>query len=80
MKLEIITPEKRLFDGKVKLVQVPGTKGSFEILKNHAPVISTLNQGKIKVIEDSDKTEFFDIVSGIVEVKSNVITILAVTG
>lgn len=80
MKLEIITPEKKLFEGKVKLVQVPGAKGSFEILKNHAPVISTLNRGKIKVIAENDKTDFFDIVSGIVEVKSNVITILAVTG
>jgi len=80
VKLEIITPEKKLFDGKVKLVQVPGVKGSFEILKNHAPVISTLNQGKIKVIAENDKAEFFDIVSGIVEVRSNIITILAVTG
>ena len=79
MKLEIITPEKRLFDGKVKLVQVPGTKGSFEILKNHAPIISTLAAGKIKVITEADKQEFFDIVSGIVEVKANIITILAVT-
>lgn len=80
MKLEIITPEKRLFEGKVKLVQVPGMKGSFEILRNHAPIISTLSPGKIKVIADNDKTDFFDIVSGIVEVKSNLITILAVTG
>lgn len=80
MNLQIITPEKNLFEGKVKLVQVPGAKGSFEILKNHAPVISTLVPGKVKVITDSDKTEFFDIVSGIVEVKSNKITILAVTG
>lgn len=80
MKLEIITPEKRLFDGKVKLVQVPGTKGSFEILKNHAPVISTLTQGKIKVVTAADKQEFFEINSGIVEVKANTITILAVTG
>lgn len=79
MKLEIITPEKRLFDGKVKLVQVPGTKGSFEILKNHAPVISTLAAGKVKVITEADKQEFFDVVSGIVEVKANIITILAVT-
>ncbi len=79
MKLEIITPEKRLFDGKVKLVQVPGTKGSFEILKNHAPVISTLAAGKVKVITEADKQEFFDVVSGIVEVKANNITILAVT-
>jgi F-type H+-transporting ATPase subunit epsilon len=79
VKLEIITPEKRLFDGKVKLVQVPGAKGSFEILKNHAPVISTLSPGKVKVITEEDKQQFFDIVSGIVEVRTNIITILAVT-
>jgi F-type H+-transporting ATPase subunit epsilon len=80
VKLEIITPEKRLFDGKVKLVQVPGTKGSFEVLKNHAPVISTLTQGRIKVITEKDQQEFIDISSGIIEVKANTITILAVTG
>lgn len=80
MKLEIITPEKKLFEGKVKLVQVPGAKGSFEILNNHAAIISTLTAGKIKVILETDKQEFFEIVSGMVEVKSNVITILAVTG
>jgi F-type H+-transporting ATPase subunit epsilon len=79
VKLEIITPEKRLFDGKVKLVQVPGAKGSFEILNNHAPVISTLTQGKIKVVTEKDQQEFFDIASGMVEVKLNSITILAVT-
>lgn len=80
MKLEIITPEKRLFDGKVKLVQVPGTKGSFEVLKNHAPLISTLTQGSIKVITEHNKQEFIEIKSGIIEVKANTITIMAVTG
>lgn len=80
VKLEIISPEKCLYNGSVKLVQVPGAKGSFEILKNHAPIISTLTAGKIKVITEGDKQEFFDIVSGIVEVKANRITILAVTG
>jgi F-type H+-transporting ATPase subunit epsilon len=80
VKLEIITPEKRLFDGNVKLVQVPGAKGSFEVLKNHAPIISTLTQGRIKVITDKDQQEFIDINSGIIEVKANIITILAVTG
>jgi F-type H+-transporting ATPase subunit epsilon len=79
VKLEIITPEKRLFEGKVKLVQVPGAKGSFEILNSHAPIISTLTSGKIKVILETDKQEFFEITSGMVEVKSNLITILAVT-
>jgi F-type H+-transporting ATPase subunit epsilon len=80
MKLEIITPEKKLFDGQVKLVQVPGTKGSFEILKNHAPVISTLVNGTIKVITETDKKELISISSGIIEVKANHITILAVSG
>ncbi len=80
MKLEIITPEKKLFEGKVKLVQVPGTSGSFEILKNHAPIISTLSGGTIKVITDTDQQQLIDIVSGIIEVKANDISILAVTG
>jgi F-type H+-transporting ATPase subunit epsilon len=78
VKLEIITPEKRLFDGTVKLVQVPGTKGSFEVLKNHAPIISTLTQGVIKVITDKDQQQLIEINSGIIEVKANIITILAV--
>ena len=43
MHLEIITPARKLFTGEVKLVQVPGSKGSFEILNNHAPIISTLD-------------------------------------
>jgi len=78
VKLEIITPEKRLFDGNVKLVQVPGTKGSFEILKNHAPIISTLTQGTIKVITDTDQEQLIEIKTGIIEVKANNITVLAV--
>jgi F-type H+-transporting ATPase subunit epsilon len=80
VKLEIITPEKRLFDGRVKLVQVPGTKGSFEILKNHAPIISTLTRGTIKVITETDQQQLIEIVSGIIEVKANNISILAVAG
>ena len=79
MKLEIITPEKRLFDGKVKLVKVPGASGSFEILNNHAPIISTLTKGTIKVITETDQKELIDIDSGIVEVKANSISILAIT-
>jgi len=79
VKLEIITPEKRLFDGNIKLVQVPGTKGSFEVLKNHAPIISTLTRGQIKVITEHGIEEFFEISSGIIEVMANNISILAIT-
>jgi len=80
VKLEIITPSKKLYEGKVKLVQVPGANGSFEILKNHAPIISTLTAGNIKVIGETDTRHDFAIVSGVVEVRANTITILAVAG
>lgn len=77
MFLEIITPEKKMFTGEVKLIQVPGTKGSFEILKNHAPIISTLEKGSIKVIDMKDEEDFFDISGGVIEVNKNNVIILA---
>jgi len=77
MNIDIITPEKNLFTGKAKLIQLPGSNGSFEIMNNHAPVISTLQSGKIKVIEPSGNKLFFDITGGMVKVSSNNVTILA---
>ena len=77
MFLEIITPDRKLFTGEVKLVQVPGTKGSFEILKNHAPIISSLERGTVKVIDQQDHEDFFDILGGVIEVKKNKIIILS---
>ncbi|HPO65584.1 MAG TPA: ATP synthase F1 subunit epsilon [Bacteroidales bacterium] len=76
MTLEIISPGKKIFSGKVKLVQVPGKKGAFEILNNHAPIISTLSAGKVKVVTPDDEKNFFDITGGIVEVANNNIIIL----
>jgi F-type H+-transporting ATPase subunit epsilon len=72
----IITPEKTLFSGKIKLIQLPGTKGSFEIMENHAPLISSLEKGKIKVITDNEQTLYFDIEEGFVEVKDNNVNVL----
>ena len=66
-----------MFAGKVKLIQVPGTKGSFEILKNHAPIISTLEKGSIKIIDMKDEEDFFDINGGVIEVNKNNVIILA---
>lgn len=59
------------------MIQVPGEKGSFEILKNHAPIISTLEKGIIKVINMKDEQDFFDINGGVIEVNKNKIIILA---
>jgi len=77
MQLEIITPEKKIYTGEIKLVQVPGSKGSFEVLKNHAPIISTLEKGAIKIIDLQDRVVFFDINGGVIEVNQNKIIILA---
>ena len=76
MYLEIITPEKRLFSGETELVKLPGTLGSFEVLMNHAPAISTLAGGKIKVKEPNGHITYFEITGGVVEIKSNNIIVL----
>lgn len=76
MILEILTPDKKIFEGEVTSVTVPGKQGSFEILNNHAPIISTLDDGKLTV--RSAKTEqHFNILGGVVEVINNKIIVLA---
>lgn len=79
MQLEIITPDKQLFSGEIELIQVPGSKGSFAVLKNHAPIISTLEKGKIKIITSDKNESFFEIKGGLIEVKNNKIIVLAET-
>jgi F-type H+-transporting ATPase subunit epsilon len=77
MHLDIITPETTLFAGEVSLVQLPGIDGSFEILDNHAPLISVLKEGKVKVEDKQKQTQFFDIKGGVVEVLFNKVLVLA---
>lgn len=79
MLLEIIAPDQDVYSGEVDLVQVPGSKGSFEILRNHAPIISTLDQGKIKIVDIKGHTTYFDVDGGVIEAKNNKIIVLAET-
>jgi F-type H+-transporting ATPase subunit epsilon len=76
MFLEIITPDKKIFSGEVAAVTVPGTNGSFQILNNHAPIISTLVNGIVKVKDKAGITSF-DVKGGVVEVLKNNIIVLA---
>ena len=76
MYLEIITPDKKIFEGEVKRVRLPGSKGSFEILKNHAAIISTLTKGEIRIIDEKNKKHNLDIEGGVVENKNNKIIVL----
>jgi F-type H+-transporting ATPase subunit epsilon len=77
MQLEIITPEQKVFEGEISSVQLPGIDGKFEILNNHAPIISTLAKGQVRVIDTNDKTELFDINGGVIEMQNNKVIVLA---
>lgn len=77
MNIEIIDPDKTIFSGEADLVQLPGKDGSFEILNNHAPIISVLQKGKIKIVGKDKNTQFFEINGGVIEVLKNKILILA---
>ena len=75
MQLEILSPEKILFTGEVDSVIFPGSQGKFQILNNHAPIISSLSQGNIDY-KINYKTNHVEIKRGIVEVLKNKISAL----
>jgi F-type H+-transporting ATPase subunit epsilon len=78
MELEILTPEKRLFSGKVYGVQLPGIDGSFEILEKHAPLVSALGAGNVKVLNDKsgNNTTSYHVNGGFIEVLNNKVVVL----
>lgn len=71
MKLEILTPEKSVFSGEIKLVKVPGSNGSFEVMENHAPIISSLDKGELKISPKEGADIFYQIEGGVIEVNNN---------
>jgi F-type H+-transporting ATPase subunit epsilon len=77
MKLEVVTPDKKVFEGEIKSVRVPGKKGSFQVLKDHAPIVSTLSSGLVIVVDNTGKETILEIDGGMVEVKANNIILLA---
>jgi F-type H+-transporting ATPase subunit epsilon len=78
MELEILTPVKKLFSDTVYGVQLPGIDGSFEVLDKHAPLVSALKAGNLKVLKDRNMKSIsnFSIQSGFVEVLNNKVTVL----
>ncbi|MCU0460071.1 MAG: ATP synthase F1 subunit epsilon [Bacteroidales bacterium] len=77
MKIEIITPDRNIYSGEVRSVRVPGRKGSFQVLKDHAPIISTLDAGPVIIADDQGAEIRFEITGGVIEVKRNRIILLA---
>ena len=88
MQLEIVSPEAQLFSGEIESITLPGASGSFQILNNHAPIVSTLKKGEIKLKGsfDNDSAEnlnvqnnkeaSLEIQSGVIEMKKNKLIIL----
>jgi F-type H+-transporting ATPase subunit epsilon len=79
VKIEIITPDKRVYSGEIRSVRVPGKKGSFQVLKDHAPIISTLDRGPVIISDDQGNEVRYEITGGVIEVKRNRIILLADT-
>ena len=76
MKIEIITPEKTVYQGDIRSMKVPGKKGAFQVLKDHAAIISTLVEGKVTVTDMDGRDSEFEIEGGVVEVRQNTIILL----
>lgn len=76
MQLEIVTPEKRVFQGEVSEASFPGADGSFQVLNNHAPIVSALAKGAVSFTTSEGKQSIL-VDGGVVEVKDNVIVVLA---
>ncbi|MGE5354398.1 MAG: ATP synthase F1 subunit epsilon [Acidobacteriota bacterium] len=75
--LEVVTPSKVAYAGNIKSVTIPGTLGSFQVLFNHAPLISSFEIGLIKIVDENNATRYFATGGGTVEVKDNKILALA---
>ena len=91
MYIDIVSPETTLFSGEIQSITVPGTKGSFQILNQHAPIVSTLTKGKVKIqgelnlseevrekiVLENDGHYYFPINSGVIEMRNNKRVLLA---
>ena len=76
LTLEIISPEKTIFSGEVSLVEVPGKRGRFTVLKDHAPIISVLVKGEIRVKDANGTETSYDCEAGYLECSDNKVNIL----
>lgn len=75
MKLEILSPVRSLFKGEVDVITLPGTLGSFTILKDHAPLISSLTEGVVRYVTKDGKENELPIKRGFIEVKQNDVSV-----
>ena len=76
MELIVLTPEKEIYQGGINSVKVPGANGQFEILKGHAPIVSSLVTGPVRIIDANGDNKVFNISKGFIEVLGNEVSLL----
>jgi len=77
MNLEIVTPDSKVYEGEITSIALPGIDGSFQILNNHAPIVSALGTGKMKVVDTENQIQEYTISGGVVEMNNNKVIVLA---
>ena len=70
MNISILTPDKEIFHGKIVSVKVPGSMGQFQVLNNHAPIVSSLEKGQIELVTDAGEYKYFEEESGTIKTES----------
>lgn len=76
MVLEVLTPDEQLFSGEIQAVSVPGINGKFQILENHAPIVSALTHGNVEIKQVNGELKTFVIEQGFIEVLKNEVSLL----
>lgn len=76
MQVKITTPDTILYDGEATLVHLPGVGGSFQLLENHAPIVSALKQGTLRLATSTNETKTFEIRGGVIKCQQNQVLIL----
>ena len=79
LKIEIVTPKQTAYKGNGQAITLPGTLGPFQVLVNHAPIISSLEIGAIKIIDEEGEDIYFATNGGFAEIKNNVVSIVVET-
>ena len=76
MKVTILKPNTCLFEGQAELLQLPGISGLFELMENHAPIISALKVGTIRLVEEGGEERLFEVKSGVLKAQRNEVLVL----
>ncbi len=77
--IDIVTPQRVIYSGTGESISVPGTKGPFQVLHNHAPIVSSLDVGVIKIINENQTETLFATDGGFVEVLKNKVSVIVET-